>query len=146
MKRLVRKSTLNKLAGWVSVENERALAVGDYGAGDDSKETYFQKGILTLDTLTNATGFNGEQRQWTEGRYGPGKYFGLYKEEDWYEFLEDIKANGIKEPVQLQMNSDGSLYIWEGNHRVEAAKQLGLTEIPAKVYYMGQSQQEHKIM
>lgn len=146
MKRLIKKSHLNKFAGWVSLENERALATGDYGKGNDSKETYFQRGILSIDTLLNATGFNNEQRQWTTDRYGPGKYFGLYSEKQWEKFLEDIKANGMQEPIQLQVNSDGSLKIWEGNHRVEAAKQLGLTEIPAKIYYMGQSQQEFKII
>lgn len=145
MKRLLKKSILSKTAGWINLESERALAVGGYGEGDDSKETYFQKGTLSLDTLNNATGFNGEERQWTEDRFGPGKYFGLYSEEQWNEFLEDIKNNGIKDPITINVNSDGSIKIWEGNHRLEACRQLGLTEIPAKVYYMGQSQQNFKI-
>lgn len=144
MKRLVRKSGMQKIAGWVSIESERALAVGDYGKGDDTKETYFQKGILTLDTLSSATGFSGENRQWVDNGDGT-RSFGKYSEEQWNDFLEDIKANGITEPIVVNLNSDGSFKIWEGNHRIEAAKQLGLTEIPAKVFYMGQSQQEHKI-
>ena len=146
VKRLVKKNSLNKISSWLSLENERKLAVGDYGKGDDSKETYFQTGVLSLDTLDNATGFNGEQRTWTTDRYGDGNYFGLYSEEQWNEFLEDIRANGIKEPIVVNVNSDGSMKIWEGNHRVEAARQLGLNEIPAKVYYMGGSQEDYKIL
>lgn len=144
MKRLVRKSGLNKTAGWISLESERKLAVGDYGKGDDTKETFFQKGILSLDTLVNAEGFSGENRQWVDNGDGT-RDFGNYTEEKWNAFLEDVKTNGIQEPIVVNVNSDGSMKIWEGNHRVEACIQLGLTEIPAKVYYMGQSQQEYKI-
>lgn len=137
---------LRKTAEWIQVDNERKLAVGDYGKGDDTKETYMQTGILALNTLDNAVGFRGEQRQWTEDVYGDGKYFGLYSEEKWNEFLEDIETNGVQDPVVINVNSDGSIKIWEGNHRVEACRQLGINQIPAKVYYMGGSQDEYKIL
>lgn len=146
MKRLVKKNNLHKLAGWVSLESERKLVINDeYGKGDDSKETYYQSGILSLDTLDNATGYRGEVREWTFNE-DTSMSFGNYSEEQWYDFLEDIKVNGIREPIQINVNSDGSIKIYEGNHRIEAARQLELTEIPAKVYYMGQSQQDFKIL
>ncbi|AEO93543.1 gp284 [Bacillus phage G] len=143
MKRLMKKS-FYKQAGWISLEVDKPLAVGGYGKGDDSKETYFQRGILSLDTLENATGFNGEQRQWTEDEEN-GRYFGKYSEEKWNEFLESIRDEGIIEPIVVNINSDGSMKVWEGNHRIEAARQLGLTEIPAKIFYMGGSQDDFKI-
>jgi hypothetical protein len=138
------KRLIKKIAGWVQLETERRLAVGDYGKGDDSKETYFQRGVLSIDTLRNAQGFSGENRQWTDNGDGT-RSFGNYSEERWNAFLDDIEQNGIQEPIVVNVNSDGSMKIWEGNHRIEAAIQLGLTEIPAKVFYMGQSQQEHMI-
>lgn len=144
MKRLIKRNSLNKIAGWSSLEIDKSLAVAGYGVGDDSKETYLQQGVLTLDTLDNATGFNNEQRQWTEGKYGPGRYFGLYKEEKWNAFLENIHTI-LQDPIILNVNSDGSIKVWEGNHRIEACRQLGINEIPAKVFYMGGSQENFKI-
>ena len=145
MKRLIKKSNLKKMASWNQLETERKLAVGDYGKGDKSVETFMQKGVLSIDELDQAIGFNGEKREWTENVYGPGRYFGLYPEEKWNEFLEDIKTNGVKDPIVVEIHPDGQKYIWEGNHRLEAIRQLGLNEIPAKVMYMGGSQEEYKI-
>lgn len=147
MKRLNKKSSFNRFAGWVSLEVDKTTAVSpSYAEGDDRKNTWFQKGILKLYELADATGFNNENRTWTEDRYGPGKYFGLYPEDKWYEFLEDIKANGIQYPIMIEVYTDGSKKIVEGNHRIEACKQLGIREIPAEVRYMGQSQKNYKII
>lgn len=145
-KRLIRKSSLSKTAGWVSLEVDKTTCVSStYGEGDDRKNTWFQRGVLKLYELADATGFNNENRTWTEGRYGPGKYFGLYPEDQWYEFLDDIQANGVKYPIMVEIYTDGSKKIVEGNHRIEACKQLGINEIPAEVRYMGQSNQNFKI-
>lgn len=145
MKRLLKKAELTKVAlGWVSIENKGPMARAGYGVGDPEVETYYETGILSLDTLDYAEGFNGENHQWhEEAGY---KYFGKYPEDKWNEFLEDIKANGIRERIIVQVEPQlGLRYIWEGNHRVEAARQLGLTEIPAKVIYMGGAEQNFKI-
>lgn len=145
MKRLMKKSNLSKFAGWISLSYDRTTAISStYGEGDNSKNTWFQRGILTLDELEGATGFNNEDRTWHEqnGR----KMFGNYEESKWYELLEDIKANGIQYPIMVEVYIDGSKKIVEGNHRVEACKQLGINEIPAEVRYMGQSQANYKIV
>lgn len=43
---------------------------------------------------------------------------------------EDIKSNGIQNPIELIRDEDGKIKINNGNHRLEIAKQLGLKEIP----------------
>lgn len=47
------------------------------------------------------------------------------------DLVENIKSRGIKEPVKY-VEYNGQKYIVDGHHRVLAAKQLGLTEIPVK--------------
>lgn len=151
MKRLIRKGSFNKVANWLSIIFENDLST-EYSKqdnleeiNDEIKETYLQIGTLTLDTLEGATGINGEQRKWTTDEYGPGRYFGTYSKEEWEEFLKDVEANGIIDPLVLIMNTDGEIKILEGNHRVEAARQLNLNSVPAKLYYLGNSEQKYKI-
>jgi hypothetical protein len=46
---------------------------------------------------------------------------------------EDIAKNGFKEPIVIvydKFSGDGEATIIEGNHRIIAAKELGLTEVP----------------
>lgn len=48
---------------------------------------------------------------------------------------EDISKNGFKEPILIvydKFSGDGEATIIEGNHRIIAAKELGLTEIPVR--------------
>ena len=45
---------------------------------------------------------------------------------------DDIKANGIKEPIILQIYS-GLALVDEGNHRLCIARKLGLEKVPVKV-------------
>ncbi|MFW6219624.1 MAG: ParB N-terminal domain-containing protein [bacterium] len=77
--------------------------------------------------VSSLTGFFGEKRKWHI--YQGEQYFGNYPIKDWYNFLSDIAKNGLKEPILL--SSDGSEII-EGNHRVQALKQLGYKLIPVR--------------
>lgn len=45
---------------------------------------------------------------------------------------KDIKENGIKNPIELVRNNDGSIEIENGNHRLLIAEELGLKEVPIK--------------
>lgn len=140
MKRLIKKQ-----AGWLQLDRDRTMASGDeWGTGDNSKETWYQEGILSLDTLNNAVGFSGENRQWTTDPDGEPR-FGNYSKARWDKFLEDIQTNGVQNPIVLEVWTDGTIKIWEGNHRVEACRQLGINQIPAKVYYKGRSERQFKI-
>ena len=138
------KRLIKRTAGWLQLNTDKPAATKGWGIGDNKKNTYFQTGILSVDTLNNATGFNGEERQWVTNEDGT-KSFGNYSEERWNTFLEDIKTNGVTEPIVIEVWVDGSIKIWEGNHRLEACRVLGITQIPAKVYYMGGSESTYKI-
>jgi hypothetical protein len=44
------------------------------------------------------------------------------------EFLRDVMANGVREPVLLGI--DGR--VWDGHHRIVAAIRLGLRDVPVR--------------
>tara|TARA_Y100000034_G_scaffold43731_2_gene53489 strand:+ start:1431 stop:2543 length:1113 start_codon:yes stop_codon:yes gene_type:complete len=81
-----------------------------------------------------------KRREWKEkdGKW----YFGNYSEAMWNEFLEDIRNNGIKTPLWIQVDPGIGPLLMEGNHRVQAAAQLGLTEVPVTIKYYGLAEEE----
>lgn len=48
-----------------------------------------------------------------------------------------IKNNGITEPLEITEDKDGNRTLENGNHRLERAKELGLSEVPIIVYKDG---------
>ncbi len=46
------------------------------------------------------------------------------------ELLEDIKLNGIKEPIEIRVREDGSQIIWDGLNRLAIAVKLNLETVP----------------
>jgi len=44
--------------------------------------------------------------------------------------LEDIRLNGIKEPIEIRVRGDGSQIVWDGLHRLAIAVKLNLEEVP----------------
>ena len=58
---------------------------------------------------------------------------GGYRDKQQMERLrKDIQENGIKNPIELFKNKDGSIEIENGNHRLQIAKELGIKELPVK--------------
>ena len=43
---------------------------------------------------------------------------------------EDIRQNGIKEPIEIKIREDGSLIVWDGLHRLAIAVRLGIESVP----------------
>ena len=80
------------------------------------------------------------RRKWHDR--GGERYFGNYPEAEWDEFLEDIRKNGIKTPLWVQQDPGKDAELMEGNHRVQAADQLGIREVPVYIRYYGHSEQE----
>lgn len=58
----------------------------------------------------------------------PRNYFG---EEEMGLLISSIKKYGIKKPLHLEVNPDGTYIIEDGERRYKAAKELGLKEVPA---------------
>lgn len=50
--------------------------------------------------------------------------------EDWPDFVEDIKNNGILLPIALKQMEDGRYVLDDGLHRYTAACEIGLKEVP----------------
>ncbi|MNJ90255.1 ParB-like nuclease domain protein [compost metagenome] len=148
MKRLIKKqNSLNKISSWIGTPrlylDEGPNA--EYEA-DSSTTTCLQQGEIDLSDILDLPGRNGEVRKWEEWTNPKDgvtyNFFGKYREERWNEFLEDIKQNGITSPIQIRVEKDGTTTISEGNHRREAAIQLGLTSVPVEIQYMGNSQRQ----
>lgn len=45
----------------------------------------------------------------------------------------DIEKNGIKYPIELIEKEDGTFQIYDGNHRIQIAKDLKIKEVPVKI-------------
>ena len=59
--------------------------------------------------------------------------FKLYSGERFNDMVESIRKNGILNPILVQPTSNGKYEILSGHNRVQSAKTVGLTTIPAVV-------------
>jgi hypothetical protein len=96
-------------------------------------------GFMDLDILLGLEGKMGEKREWTTDRDGQ-KWFGNYTEEQWNEIVTHVKENGMYWGITVDVLQDGVAKVYEGNHRIQIAKQLGWSEVPVHVRYYGHSQ------
>ncbi len=62
--------------------------------------------------------------------------------EDWEKFKQDIAANGIKQPIFITVDHGEQPKISEGNHRRDAAVELGMENVPVEIRYFGHAEQE----
>ena len=56
-----------------------------------------------------------------------------YTEQAMEEFTQKIAEKGIDEEIMIFIGTDDIVYVGEGNHRLEAARRLGWTHIPARL-------------
>lgn len=151
-----RLAKINKYASWIEgpieVEDEiKKYFIDTFGdAGLETYESmnndgvsYIESGRLSVDDIKSLKGFNGEDHKWTGN--GDNRFFGKYREKDWKVFLEDISNNGIKEPIELCVDRDGKTTVKNGNHRLQAAIQLNLNDVPVIVKYRNNSEEKYKI-
>lgn len=50
------------------------------------------------------------------------------------QLIEDIRANGIQSPLLVQEDESGERWLRNGHHRLVAALELGLTEVPVTIH------------
>lgn len=155
------KRLLRRIASWTEGPIEKEDEVKKYFVdtfGDAGLESYknvntdnitfTEEGRLSLDSVKDLKGFAGENHQWKEYTDSDGnisRYFGKYNEKDWNVFLEDISTNGINEPIELVVTKDGDVRVLNGNHRLQAAIQLNLPDVPIIVKYRDNSEENYKI-
>ena len=103
--------------------------------GNNSHGTMNQSAWIPLETLETLEGAMGEKRE-----FDKKGNFGNYTAEEWKELLSDIKENGLKYPVTVFVKYRSKPVIHEGNHRIQALKQLGYKYIPCEIKYFGNAQ------
>jgi 8-oxo-dGTP diphosphatase len=113
---------------------ERPLDVKEYGGttGDSSHITRREDGWLPTSAVAHLPGAMGEV---------PGEHRNR-KGEKWDSFKSDIAANGIKDPIFITVDHGKDPVISEGNHRRDAAVELGHSHVPVEVRYYGHAEQQ----
>jgi hypothetical protein len=72
---------------------------------------------------------------WSAREYDrqPGGEDASRDEQSYAQLREDVRVNGIKDPVILDWDPEtGKAYLSEGNHRVGIARELGLLDVPCR--------------
>lgn len=110
----------------------------DYAGKDGNRGhvTRVEDVWVPISKANNIPGVMGERRRFS------AKGFGNYKQSEWTALKKDILRNGLNHPIFITKDWNGDFEISEGNHRVQAALQLGMTHIPARVQYHGNSQKQ----
>ena len=60
--------------------------------------------------------------------------------EHWDRFKGDVAANGIQSPLFITVDHGQPPALSEGNHRRDAAVELGLPHVPVEVRYFGHAE------
>lgn len=93
--------------------------------------------------LSELEGFKGRRKEESLFAKSPT---GRMKPEEWQKLVNSIRKNGVTEPVTIHVEKDGRVFVYEGNHRIRAAAEAGVSEIPAEISYFGNSQRKGLIV
>lgn len=112
------------------------LNVHDYPGkeGDRTHITRVETGTIETAKITHLQGASGEKRG--EHRNKTGK--------DWIDFKRSVFEEGIKEPIFITQDYGEEAVVSEGNHRLDAALELGLVQVPVEIRYFGHAEKDHK--
>lgn len=100
--------------------------------GDPSHITRSERGMIPVSWIARTPGAAGERPGEHRNRQG----------QDWEGFKSDVAANGVQDPVFVTVDHGQEPQLSEGNHRRDAAAELGHTHIPAEVRYFGHAEQQ----
>jgi 8-oxo-dGTP pyrophosphatase MutT (NUDIX family)/GNAT superfamily N-acetyltransferase len=103
--------------------------------GNERHITRNESGDLPTDVVRHMPGVRGEMPGEHRNRQGQA----------WEDFKSDIARNGIRDPIFVTVDHGQRPRISEGNHRRDAAVELGLSHIPAEVRYFGHAEQQGTI-
>lgn len=107
---------------------------GKYGRRDHM--TYEEQGTIPIEVVRDMPGWSGEVPHTHRNRKG----------ERWEEFKADLAENGMHYGIFIMVNVGEPIRIWEGNHRRDAAVELGWDEIPVQIRYTGLAEQDGTLM
>lgn len=101
---------------------------GEVGRSDHI--TRGQRGHLPVEAVAQLAGARGEVPGEHRNRQG----------ERWEHFKSDIAEHGIKEPIFITVDHGEQPKISEGNHRRDAAVELGHSHVPVEIRYFGHAE------
>jgi hypothetical protein len=118
----------------VPTETQKGLKIEEFEGktGQRSHTTRIETGTIPVISISHLEGESGEIRG--EHRNKKGK--------EWEKFKADILKNGIKEEILILKDPGKPAVVSEGNHRLDAAIELGIKDIPVDIRYFGNSQNE----
>jgi hypothetical protein len=114
------------------------LDVHDYEGqtGNRSHITRTEQGTIPTAAIAHMRGERGELPRAHRNMQG----------ERWQSFKDDIRQNGIKSPIFIVVDPGKDAQISEGNHRRDAAVELGMERVPVEIRYFGHSEQDGTVM
>jgi hypothetical protein len=92
--------------------------------------TRIETGDVKINSISHLRGACGEIRGKHTRRHG----------KEWESFKNDIAEHGIIEPIFILKDPGEDAVIREGNHRLDAALELGLDTVPVEIRYFGHSE------
>ena len=98
--------------------------------GDMRHLTAKEEGFVPTEYIADLQGARGEIRGQHRNRQG----------KDWEDFKKDIQDRGIQQPIFIVSEPGFGPRIYNGNHRLDAALELGLSEVPIEVRYFGKQE------
>jgi bisphosphoglycerate-independent phosphoglycerate mutase (AlkP superfamily) len=108
-----------------------------YSTGDKANDTFRTKNgeyytvLAKTKEVDKYKEYNWSSSKFRQQNYNPGY---------WDELKEDIKKNGILDPliIILYEFEPKKAHLGEGNHRLAIAKELGIKELPVRIlFYKG---------
>src|ERR1700689_2454637 len=97
--------------------------------GNRSHITRIEQGTVPTSAIASLHGASGEIPGEHRNRQG-GR---------WDEFKSDIAARGIQNPIFITKDHGEAPKISEGNHRRDAAVELGHEQVPVEIKYFGRA-------
>lgn len=104
-------------------------------AGNSGHITRSEQGLIPTAVVAGLHGARGETPGEHRNRQGP----------EWEDYKNDIRANGITSPLFITVDWNQDPKISEGNHRRDAAVELGLPHVPAEIRYFGRAEQQGSV-
>jgi hypothetical protein len=101
--------------------------------GNRSHITRTQYGTLPTHVVAGLRGASGEQPGEHRNRQG----------ERWESFKNDIATHGIRDSLFITVDHGHAPRLSEGNHRRDAALELGLPHVPVEIRYFGHAERQH---
>lgn len=95
-----------------------------------------EEGVFIWNSATKRYSRNPKSQHFN--RYSDSPDAPDYK--NWEKLVDDIRKNGVKKPIIIFRDPNKKALIYEGNHRLRAARQAGLKNVPVKIRYYGHSE------